>query len=225
MSDSIPVQHVDDEGRLHLNIMDDVHWEFARSSKRQRILECVRELGEASIATLAKHLGVSAQHVQYHIDWLVSAGFATRLLGKSDSGRRPASVYASIMPRGQVVLHVDSTDPAAKDRLDQSMRSWTRVMRDSFEESYRIRREQQCDDHLALIYRWVSVTPQQRARIESLYEQLGDAIAESDEVRDLEGQELVRMQFALSYIGDYASRGPLPNMSIDVQQPADDPAT
>jgi len=205
----------DSEDVLLLDITNDGHWAVIKNTKRLSILEHIRQLGECTVASLAHHLNTSAQQVQYHLDALLKAQLITTLDKKLDTSTKPATVYKNRMTRAKILVTIDMNIDLARKRKEQLKKTWTDIMRESFTENTQARSMEEIKkDGFRQSYRWVSVTHEQRKRIESLYSQLIEVVAESDEPRDVQGVERTPMLYTFGFICDYVETGPLPNLAF-----------
>lgn len=71
--------------------------ELMRSPLRLRILGAMAELGACSAGDLARHLGVDADRLYYHVHRLVTGGLMVRD-GRRPAVRRPETLYRLIKP-------------------------------------------------------------------------------------------------------------------------------
>ena len=202
----------DKEDQPILDLSIESHWNAIQSPKRFRILAAVCELGTCTSAELADYLKTKTRSVNYHLRCLEEAGLLFESAEKQQTGKRLAAVFTSRLHGNTVCLKVDPTSKLEMFRLQKIRSLWANATVDSFKLNFDEGVKSTSGERFIRYNEWLRVSPAQKEKIESLYEQLIEVVGEVHANPTLPEEGNFNMQYAFWMISDYVKFGPIPTL-------------
>jgi len=197
---------------LDLSLSIESHWKAIQSPKRLKILAAVGELGTCTSAELAEYLESKTRSVNYHLRCLEEVGLLFESAQKQKTGKRMAAVYSSRLQDNTVCLQVDPTSELEMFRLQKIRSLWANATVETFKLNFDKGVKSTSGERFIRYNEWLRVTPEQKDKIESLYEQLIEVIGEVHASPTLPEEGNYDMQYAFWMISDYIHFGPIPTL-------------
>lgn len=202
----------DKEDQPVLDLSIESHWNAIQSPKRLKVLGAVSEMGKCTSAELADYLETKTRSVNYHLRCLEEVGLLFEGAEKRKTGKRMAAVFTSRLKDNTVCLKVDPTSELEMFRLQKIRSLWANATVDSFKLNFDEGVKATSGDRFIRYNEWLRVTPAQKDKIESIYEQLIDVIGEVHANPTLQKEGNFDMQYAFWMISDYVHFGPMPTL-------------
>ena len=195
-----------------LDLGIDSHWKAIQSPQRFKVLAAVSELGSCTCAELSEHLGVGTRALNYHLRCLEEGGLLFESVDKKITGKRLAALYTCILVDNTICLKVDPNSELEMYRLEKIRSLWANATVDSFKLNFEFGVKSTSGERFMRYNEWIRVTPEQKEKIESLYEQLIEAVGEVHASPKLPRKGNYNMQYAFWMITDYVEFGPIPTL-------------
>jgi len=205
---------IDDAIDVTLDIANNDHWKAIQSPKRLRILEAIRELKLCTVHDLTEYVDESRETMYYHLRLLANAELIQEHEVKKSTSTNKANQYSSRVPHGVICFTADPNSQVDMLRMKKIRNSGSSLLIKSFDKNRAAGAKGKSGERFFAWMSWVSVTPEVKVKIESLYDEIRELIelehiaAHGDDTND---ENRSHMLYAIMWmIPDFVGTGPMP---------------